>query len=221
MSNLAQQIREALAVFTRIGSKPALIGGLAVAAHQVIRATRDVDFLVESQAADALHEALLELGYQCIHRSEDAANYRRGDEGLDVLYAHRPIARRLLEQAEMRETPLGQIRIISAEGLIAFKLQAYVNDPRPSRDLDDIRALLNQHRNRLNMANYLMNSSDKTSGQTSTVKTVLVKEAGVSFQPQATTDPIAAWLDLMEVVQALCPVWPPSEKTLNGTHWRL
>lgn len=152
MSNLAQQIREALAVFTRIGSTPALIGGLAVAAHQVIRATRDVDFLVASEASDALHAALLELGYHCVYRSEDAANYQRGDEGLDVLYAHRPIARRLLEQAEMRETPLGKMHIISAEGLIAFKLQGYVNDPRRTRDVDDIRALLHQHRNTLNMA---------------------------------------------------------------------
>ncbi|WP_161499861.1 hypothetical protein [Rhodoferax sp. TS-BS-61-7] len=39
MSNLAEQIREALLMFARNGTEPALIGGLAVVAHQVVRAT--------------------------------------------------------------------------------------------------------------------------------------------------------------------------------------
>lgn len=151
MSKLADQIREALSAFARSGTEPALIGGLAVAAHQVIRATKDVDFLVESEAADALHDVLSSLGYQCVHRSEDAANYVRGDEGLDLLYAHRPVARRLLSQATPRDTPMGRMRIISVEGLIAFKLQGYVNDATRTRDLEDMRALLHEHRDTLNM----------------------------------------------------------------------
>ena len=39
-------------------------------------------------------------------------------------------------------TALGLVRVISAEGLVAFKLQGYVNDPARVRDLEDIRALL-------------------------------------------------------------------------------
>ena len=145
MPNLVEQIREALAMFAIADTKPALIGGLAVAAHSVVRATKDVDFLLEAEAADTVHEALLKLGYQCIHRSEDAANYVRDTEGLDLLYAHRPLARRLLAQAIERETPMGRLRVISVEGLIGFKLQGYVNDPSRSRDLDDIRALMKIH----------------------------------------------------------------------------
>lgn len=99
MPDLAKQIREALAMFARNGTEPALIGGLAVVAHQVVRATKDVDFLVEFEAAQRVHDALLDLGYQCLYRSENAANYVRGTEGLDLLYAHRPLARRLLAQA--------------------------------------------------------------------------------------------------------------------------
>lgn len=151
MSNLAEQIREALLMFARNGTEPALIGGLAVVAHQVVRATIDVDFLVEAEAADKVHEALLGLGYQCLYRSEDAANYVRATEGLDVLYAHRPLARRLLAQASERETPMGRMRVISVEGLIGFKLQGYVNDATRTRDLDDIRALLKIHRTSLDM----------------------------------------------------------------------
>jgi hypothetical protein len=151
MPNLAQQISEALAMFARNGTEPALIGGLAVVAHRVVRATQDVDFLVEAEAADKIHHALLGLGYVCRYRSLEAANYLRGTEGLDLLYAHRPLARRLLAQATERETPMGRLRVISVEALIGFKLQGFVNDPTRARDLEDIRALLNTHRTSLNM----------------------------------------------------------------------
>ena len=40
---------------------------------------------------------------------------------------------------------MGRLRVISVEGLVAFKLQGYVNDPTRTRDLDDIRALLRSH----------------------------------------------------------------------------
>ena len=151
MSNLAEQIREALSMFARNSTEPALIGGLAVVAHQVVRATQDVDFLVEAEAADRVHDALLVLGYQCLYRSEDAANYVRATEGLDLLYAHRPLARRLLAQASQRDTPMGRLRVISVEGLIGFKLQGFVNDATRTRDLEDIRALLKTHRTSLDM----------------------------------------------------------------------
>lgn len=152
MAKLADQIREALAAFAGLRTPPALIGGLALAAHRVVRATRDVDFLVDAQDADRLHAQLLDLGYRCLHRSADAANYLRGDEGLDVLYAHRPEAVRLLAEAETRETGLGTLRVVGAEGLIAFKLQALVNDPLRGRDKDDIRALLRRNADTLDMA---------------------------------------------------------------------
>ena len=151
MPRLIDQIREAVAAFVGLQTTPALIGGLALAAHQVVRATRDVDFLVDADDAERLHALLLGLGYQCIHRSEDAANYLRGDEGLDLLYAHRPEARRLLATAQERETWLGRLRVISAEGLVGFKLQGFVNDASRMRDLDDIRALLRANRGTLDM----------------------------------------------------------------------
>jgi hypothetical protein len=46
---------------------------------------------------------------------------------------------------------MGPLRVISAEGLIGFKLQALVNNPSRTRDLDDIRGLLRAQRGRLNM----------------------------------------------------------------------
>lgn len=152
MSRLAEQIREAVAVFAELAMPPALIGGLALAAHKVVRATRDVDFLVDADDADRVHEMLLQLGYTCVQRSPDAANYLRGDEGLDLLFAHRPEARRLLAEAGQRDSGLGRLRVVSAEGLIGFKLQGYVNDPRRAQDLEDIRSLLRANAGTLDMA---------------------------------------------------------------------
>ena len=152
MSRLVAQIREVVAAFAELALPAALIGGLALAAHKVVRATRDVDFLVSADDADRVHVMLLGLGYQCIHRSADAANYLREDEGLDLLYAHRPEARRLLAEAEHRDSALGRLRVVSAEGLIGFKLQGYVNDPRRLQDLEDIRNLLRVNADRLDMS---------------------------------------------------------------------
>ena len=107
--------------------------------------------LIESERADDVDRELARLGYQCIHRSHDAANYTRGDERIDFLYADRPIARRLLADAAGLETALGDLRVVSAEGLIGFKLQALANDPRRTQDLEDIRSLLRANRSLLDM----------------------------------------------------------------------
>lgn len=145
-SRLGTQIAEILSALDRAGASAALIGGLALAPHGVVRATQDVDLLTDSELADALHRELVALGYHCLHRSADAANYARGDERVDLLYASRPEARRLLAEARPRATPFGSLRVIGLEGLIAFKLQGLVNDPRRTQDLEDIRALLRANR---------------------------------------------------------------------------
>jgi len=46
MSRLADQIQQVLPVSSESETPPALFDGLARAAHKVIRAARDVDFLV-------------------------------------------------------------------------------------------------------------------------------------------------------------------------------
>ncbi|HTW39064.1 MAG TPA: hypothetical protein VMD49_10890 [Steroidobacteraceae bacterium] len=150
-SRLARQLTEVVAVLEGLGARYALIGGLALASHHVIRATQDVDLLTDSEKADEIDAELLKLGYRCLHRSPDARNYARGDERVDFLYASRPIARRLLAGAAEIKTSLGDLRVISSEGLIGFKLQGLVNDPRRTQDLEDIRALLRVNRATLDM----------------------------------------------------------------------
>ena len=135
----------------RIGAPCALIGGLALAPYKVIRATQDVDLLTEADRADDIDRELTTLGYRCVHRSPDAANYLRGDERVDLLYANRPIARDLLSTALKHKTSFGELRVVSLEGLIGFKLQGLVNDPRRTQDLEDVRALLRANKDTVNM----------------------------------------------------------------------
>lgn len=150
-SRLGKQLEEAIATLDSVGARFALIGGLALAPHKVVRATQDVDLLIDADLADAVDQALTALGYLCLHRSADAANYLRGDQRLDFLYAHRPAARQLLKMAPQLKTPFGTVHVVSAEGLIAFKLQGWVNNSRRTQDLEDIRALIRANRTTLNM----------------------------------------------------------------------
>lgn len=151
LSRLGRQIIEIITLLHAIGVPFALIGGLALAVHSIVRATQDIDLLVDASDADKTDRALTEHGYRCVYRSPDAANYLRGDERVDILYASRPIARRLLASAVERNTALGQMRVIGPEGLIGFKLQGWVNDSRRTQDLEDIRALLRTHRTTLDI----------------------------------------------------------------------
>jgi len=152
LSRLGKQITEIIALLEATGVRFALIGGLALALHKVIRATQDIDLLVDAEDADTIDKALTDRGYRCLYRSADAANYLRGDERVDLLYASRPIARQLLINALEQHTTFGVLRVIGPEGIIGFKLQGWVNDPRRTQDLEDIRALLRTHGSTLDMA---------------------------------------------------------------------
>lgn len=150
-SRLGTQLASLISLLNGSGIRFVLIGGLALAPYKVTRGTQDIDVLIDSADADKIHAALLSQGYRCLHRSADAGNYGRGDERVDLLYASRPTARQLLAGGISRETRFGSLPIISAEGLIAFKLQALVNDPRRTQDLEDIRKLLANNRATLDM----------------------------------------------------------------------
>ena len=151
VSRLGRQLQEAIACLERAGSRAALIGGLALARYEVIRATQDVDLLADALRTDDIDRELAAAGYACLYRSPDAATYVRGDERVDLLYASRPAARRRLDAAVEYQTRLGRIRVVGLEGLVAFKLQGFVNDPRRTQDLEDIRALLRANRDRVNI----------------------------------------------------------------------
>ncbi len=146
VSRLGKQLEQVIATLGSVAARFALIGGLALASHRVVRATQDIDLLTDADKADAIHRAMIGLGYRCLHRSPDAANFLRGDERVDYIFARRPAAVRMLAGAPAVHTVFGELRVVSAEALIGLKLQGFVNDPRRTQDLEDIRALMAANR---------------------------------------------------------------------------
>ena len=106
--------------------------------------------------------------------------------------------------------------MISAEGLIGFKLQALVNNPSRTRDLDDIRALLRVQRGKLNMTEVREYFAlfDRKEWLDELLAQSPVKNPDRGAEPLAgghvVSIPLAGkgdlsgWMELMEAVEALC-----------------
>jgi len=127
------------------GIDHALIGGLALAAHGVVRATGDIDLLVDGERADDAAGILGELGYECLHRGEHVANFTSEKEGrVDLLFARREYGRAMLARAASDPTrPDDSLRVVDAADLVGLKVQSSSNDPSRARlDLADIQRLL-------------------------------------------------------------------------------
>ena len=56
-----------------------------------------------------------------------------------------------------------------------------------------------------------MNSSPKPSNDDAP----FVADGGIPFQ-QRNDDPVAKFLELMELIEVLCPKWPPREHKIDG-----
>jgi hypothetical protein len=135
-----------LRAFDEAGIRQALIGGLALSAHGAARATQDLDFLAEGERDRDVHRILLGLGYECLHRTPDVANYASGDPArgrVDFLFARRSYGRAMLARAAAHPLLGTSVRVVDRADLIGLKVQASSSDPsRRHRDLADIQALL-------------------------------------------------------------------------------
>jgi len=128
------------------GIEHALIGGLALAAHDAARATVDLDFVVDGGRAADVDRVLAAHGYDALHRTDDVGNYVSADPvrgRVDVLFVRRPRGRAILARSAPSEVLGTSIRVADASDLIGLKVQAYSNDPtRGRQDLADIEKLL-------------------------------------------------------------------------------
>jgi hypothetical protein len=74
-AGLGRQFEEALSAVRAAGVAVARIGGLALAPHNVVRATYDVDLLADGDPADGIDRVAAGLGYRCLYRSTGAASF--------------------------------------------------------------------------------------------------------------------------------------------------
>ncbi|MCM8784188.1 MAG: nucleotidyltransferase family protein [Candidatus Omnitrophica bacterium] len=152
-------LRKILKEFRKGNIHYALIGGFALGALGIPRATFDLDFLVEAEELEALDKILRKLGYHLYFRTENVSHFRAHNPqwgSLDFIHAFRKISLRMLERAKERKIFNGKesIRILLPEDIIGLKVQAIANDPlRRIKELADIEALVDLYRERLDWQN--------------------------------------------------------------------
>jgi|SRR5580765_5822106 len=133
-------------VFNEQRAEYALIGGLGVAMRGTVRATQDVDFLVQ---IPQLHlpgvlEALANAGCQIdineairVWSRDHLLNFSCGSVRVDWLKPVLPAFTHVLERARWEQINSRAVRVADAEGLLLLKLIAF----RP-RDQEDIKGIL-------------------------------------------------------------------------------
>lgn len=141
-------LEELLLAFDQDEIRYALIGGLALGAWGIPRATVDIDFLVRRDDLGKIEQIMPRLSYECRHRSDNVSQYvsPSGVFGeVDFLHAFRQASLEMLQRAEERDVFGGalKVKVLQPEDLVGLKLQAIKNDPtRESSDIADIENLL-------------------------------------------------------------------------------
>jgi hypothetical protein len=124
----------------------ALIGGLGAAVRGTVRATRDIDMLLQAPQLDfgRLLDALREEGFQLDVRQaigrwgrESLLEIRFGRVRIDWLKAALPVFQRILKRSKWEEVGGQRVRVADVEGLLLLKLISF----RP-QDQADIQAIL-------------------------------------------------------------------------------
>lgn len=137
-------LRDLVADFTEREIRYALIGGFALGALGLPRATMDIDFLVARAALPVLDEVMARRQYRLRYRSENVSQYVSHLAPLghvDFLHAFREISTSMLERAPEVSLFGGSLRLrtLRPEDLVGLKVLALANDPRRERqDLADI-----------------------------------------------------------------------------------
>lgn len=150
MIHLRQTIHDVSKALKDNNIKHALIGGLALGAYGVHRATKDVAFLVEGAKKDLVVSVLQKLGFTPYHLTVEVLQFE-GAGRVDVLLANRPASLKMLKNATYEEKTL-HVHIVKVEDLIGLKIQAYKNDQsRELQDKADIQALIEQNRSKLDL----------------------------------------------------------------------
>jgi hypothetical protein len=114
--------------------KFALIGGFALGAHGIHRATKDIDLLVDGSQKELAKKIFLKEGFKIIFESNEVLQMV-GIGYVDIVFANRPLSLEMLLEAQNGAIKFFSAPVVTCEALIGLKIQAYKNDP--SRELKD------------------------------------------------------------------------------------
>lgn len=131
----------------------ALIGGYAMAFYGIIRATVDIDFIVDEKDRDYVKQTLAK-NYRIFYESDNVIQFISDDifGNIDFILAKRDIGRDILKNARFFKATGGKIKIKVArlEDIIGLKLQAIKNEPkRYIKERYDIEMIMEQQGKKL------------------------------------------------------------------------
>jgi len=155
MMNFSGLLKVLAEKFNGEGVPYALIGGFAMHAAGLSRATGDVDLLVDAKDQEKVKAILLSLGYKILFENENVMNLAAPwmlIGGIDILWARRPYSLEMIRTAGISPMAGMAIPVVSPESIIGLKVQAMVNDPeRRLRDMADIEWLVKEHHDNMDM----------------------------------------------------------------------
>lgn len=149
-------LRDLVSDFDEHEIRYALIGGFALGALGIPRATMDLDFLVVRDALPQLDDIMQRLRYRLRYRSENVSQFVSDQTSLgqvDFLHAFREISTGMLGRALEVTAFAGSLRVrtLRPDDIIGLKVQALANDPRRERrDLVDIELLAERYSGEMN-----------------------------------------------------------------------
>lgn len=148
--NFSLVLKYLMELFNKNEIPYALIGGLALNIHGIVRTTKDLDFVIAQKDILKVEDFLLTHGYKKLLRNEEVANYASDNFELgrvDFILAHRKYTKEMLENAIAFDTEISayKVKVVKLEDLIGLKLQAYFN--RKDKTDDDIKDIKNIVRN--------------------------------------------------------------------------
>jgi hypothetical protein len=140
-------LRKISAKLDELGIAYAIAGGMALAAHHFVRATVDVDILVDEEGLQAIHENLDGRGF--VPPFEGSRNLKDVETGVRIEFLvqgqfpgdgkPKPVA--FPDPNEAGET-INNIRYLRLPSLIEIKLASGMTNPGRLRDLADVQELI-------------------------------------------------------------------------------
>jgi len=157
--NLKEVLKTLISRFNERNIDFVLSGGLALSTMNILRFTKDIDFLIYEESKDAVNEIMLNLGYELQNFSSDEilsyVSPLKVFGQVDFLLARRKYTRAMMRRASKK--PLFddryQVKTLQIEDLIGLKIQAIANDPKNRFMIDapDIQRLLSMHHEKIDM----------------------------------------------------------------------
>lgn len=147
MLNLFSEFNRVVEALQASKIRYALAGGLAVAVHGGVRTTKDIDFLVHAEDADAFGELLKKLGYSIKATRWTFSNSKltlrrffRGEKNnpdlyiVDVLEAAERAHLQMIHRAMTQKWAQGTLRVLRPPDLI--KMKKARNSPIDQGDIE-------------------------------------------------------------------------------------